>query len=101
MIARVPSFLRRFNFGSGWGTGNAAGDGEEEDEEEGEGEEEGEKDGEEGEGDWRVYDEDTLLESMHARRTASERELAGLVERSGNGSTKASDQLGLLFTPAE
>lgn len=93
----MPSFLRRFNFGTRWGSLREA-----DDEEEGD-EEEDEEVGEE-EVDWRVYDEDTLLESMHARRTASERELAGLAERCGIGMerrAKSSDSLGMLFTPTE
>lgn len=78
MIARVPSFLRGIKFGSGWGAGDLK------EEESGEEEEEMEVE-EDSEGEWRIYDEETLLERMHARRTASERELAGLVDREGGG----------------
>ena len=91
--ARVPSLLRRLNFGSNlkWGIGRVEETSDEEDETEAAEVEEG--------GDWRVYDEETLLERMQARRTASERELASVVR--GCEREKSSEALGMLFTPTE
>ena len=109
--ARVPSFLRTLSFGTKWGIV------EERSEDVDEGEDDADGATAAAASPWNTtdiwekvseqepFDADSLFESMHARRTASERELAGLGGTSLGPSLglrqTSSDSLGILFSPTD